>query len=242
MGIYVCSLVCLSFGLGLCLSVGLLVGGFAFYDILDFRGFIFSAILLVSLSVRGYLCQWVCWLVGLSWDIFNSGDGVSVGLFSHGFKLHMGRLLAIFRENLPFLYGFFVFMCITMSYLLSCFGWCACWAFLFFFLMISICTELFLGGGECEETSAKYLFLEDLGGPEKGLGKVKDNPDWLATEEAAAVYSCLLVLGLASNPELLLAPLCLMWVLRKPICSLTQDCLLVISLGAWPDCCFESLP
>ena len=37
------------------------------------------------------------------------------------------------------------------------------------------------------EGNLNNLFLEYLGGPEKGLGRSKTHPAWVATEEAAAV-------------------------------------------------------
>ena len=64
------------------------------------------------------------------------------------FELQMGRLLAIFGVHLSNF--FYVAFCCYVYYhglFVSCLAWCGCWAlFVFFCVVISICTELLCFG------------------------------------------------------------------------------------------------
>ena len=92
--------------------------------------------LFVSLLVGVMFWYWVCLFVGW-WLSFNSRDGVSVELFYYR---------ADYWPYLWLIYLFFslwpsVVMCITI-----CFMFGVVWVLGFFFLVISICTELLCFG------------------------------------------------------------------------------------------------
>ena len=81
-----------------------------------------------------------------------------------------------------------VVMRITMGYLFHVWGGVGVGLF---FLVISICTELLCFGRAIGITCSLIIVFGIFGGPEKGLGRSKTHPDWMATEEAATVEAVL---------------------------------------------------
>ena len=79
-------------------------------------------------------------------------------------------------------------MCGTMGYLFHVWGGCKCWTLIFF--VISICTEFFGGEGNVNNLQLNNCFWK-IWWPLKGPGRSKNRPDWMATEEAAAVEAVL---------------------------------------------------
>ena len=99
------------------------------------------------------------------------------------FKLQMGRLLAIFGVHLSNLFLCGLLLLCVLSWVVSCLGWCGCWAFLC--VVISVCTELLYFGGEFEQLVVINCFWKIW------AALKRDHPDWLATEEDAAVETVL---------------------------------------------------
>ena len=86
-----------------------------------------------------------------------------------------------------------VVMCITMGYLFHVWGGVGVGLFFLFFVVISICTELLCLGGEFEyqQHVAINCFWNIWVALKRAYGGSPTHPDWLATEEAAAVEAVL---------------------------------------------------
>ena len=101
------------------------------------------------------------------------------------FRLQIGKLLAIFGVHLSncFIWPSVV-MCITMGYLFHVWGGVGVGLFC---VVISICTELLCFGRGIEQLAPINCFWNIWAALKRAYGGSETHPDWLATEEAAAV-------------------------------------------------------
>ena len=103
------------------------------------------------------------------------------------YKLQMARLLAIFGVHLSIFFLCGLLLCILPWVIYFMFG--VVWVLGFF--VISICTELLGGEFEYEQHVAINCFWNIWVALKRAYGGSKTHPDWLATEEAAAVEAVL---------------------------------------------------